>query len=107
MTNFDAYITTPYFDEQSTRLSKNKILRSMLADLVAQISHTPDQAVERSKSYRFTAGGYAHILSAYGEVRFPVRYDHELGIIWLRYDPDGFGKPLLIAILHERITVNR
>ena len=106
MVHFDTYITTPGFDGQHIGLAKNKRLRSMLNDLVTQISRTPDQAVKRSKSFRLPEGGYAYILSAYGEVRFPVRYDHKLSIIWLRYDTDGFGKPLLMAMHHERIPLN-
>lgn len=107
MVHFDTYITTPGFDERRIGLAKNKRLRSMLDDLVTQISRTPDQAVKRSKSFRLPEGGYAYILSAYREVRFPVRYDHKLSIIWLRYDPDGSGKPVLMAIHHESILVNR
>ena len=107
MTHFDTYITTPDFDEHPVWLSKNKLLRSMLDGLVAQICHTPDQAARRSKQRRLPEGGYAYILSAYRKVHFPVRYDHKLSIIWLRYAPDGSGKPLLIAMHHERILLNR
>ena len=57
MVHFDTYITTPGFDERRIGLAKNKRLRSMLDDLVTQISRTPDQAVKRSKSFRLPEGG--------------------------------------------------